>query len=150
MQEKKDKNILADPNINYRLLESAIMKANNKYMPIKTVKFQKYKHKRNDWITLGILNSIKHRDRITEANTPLYDNLHINLKTFNTILKRSIRIAKKTYYAQQLKVCKNDSRKTWKNINDILSNHRPKTSLKVECPTVWSTQRQIRPFLHMY
>ena len=22
--------------------------------------------------------------------------------------------------------------------------------LKVECPTVWSTQRQIRPFLHMY
>ena len=21
---------------------------------------------------------------------------------------------------------------------------------KVECPTVWSTQRQIRPFLHMY
>ena len=22
--------------------------------------------------------------------------------------------------------------------------------VKVECPTVWSTQRQIRPFLHMY
>ena len=22
--------------------------------------------------------------------------------------------------------------------------------IKVECPTVWSTQRQIRPFLHMY
>ena len=134
MQEKMDKNILADPNINYSILESAIMQANNKYMPIKTVKFQKYKHKRNDWITLGILNSIKHRDklykklRITKANTPLYDNLRVNLKTFNTILKRSIRIAKKSHYAQQFNVCKNDSRKTWKNINDILSNHKPKTS----------------------
>ena len=96
-----NKNILADPNINYSILESAIMQANNKYMPIKTVKFQKYKHKRNDWITLGILNSIKHRNklykklRITKANTPLYDNLRVNLKIFNTILKRSIRIAKK-------------------------------------------------------
>ena len=102
MHEKMDTNIFADPNINYSILESAIMKTNNKYMPIKKVNFQKYKHKRNDWITLGILNSIKHRDelykkiRITEANTPLYDNLHIHLKTFNTILKRSIRIAKKT------------------------------------------------------
>ena len=134
MQDKMDKNILADPNINYSIHESAIMQANNKYMPIKTVKFQKYKHKRNDWITLGILNSIKHRDklykklRITKANTPLYDNLRVNLKTFNTILKRSIRIAKKKHYAQQFNVCKHDSRKTWKNINDILSNHKPKTS----------------------
>ena len=34
----------------------------------------------------------------------------------------------KNQYAQQFNVCKNDSRKTWKNINDILSNHRPKTS----------------------
>ena len=25
-----------------------------------------------------------------------------------------------------------------------------KANIKVECPTVWSTQRQIRPFLHMY
>ena len=66
MQEKMDKNILADPNINYSILESAIMQANNKYMPIKTVKFQKYKHKRNDWITLGILNSIKHRDETSQ------------------------------------------------------------------------------------
>ena len=118
-----NKNILADPNINYSILESAIMKANNKYMTIKKVKFQKYEHNINDWITLGIRNSIKHIDelykklRIAEANTPLYDNLHIHLKTFNTILKRSIRI-----------VCKNDSRKTWKNIIDILLNHRPKTS----------------------
>ena len=25
-----------------------------------------------------------------------------------------------------------------------------KKSIKVECPTLWSTQRQIRPFFHMY
>ena len=30
------------------------------------------------------------------------------------------------------------------------SPSRSNNILKVECPTVWSTQRQIRPFLHMY
>ena len=34
-------------------------------------------------------------------------------------------------------------------IND-LENEIGSNILKVECPTVWSTQRQIRPFLHMY
>ena len=32
----------------------------------------------------------------------------------------------------------------------IVTFNRYKHKIKVECPTVWSTQRQIRPFLHMY
>ena len=30
------------------------------------------------------------------------------------------------------------------------SKHVGAFTIKVECPTLWSTQRQIRPFLHMY
>ena len=99
-------NIISDPNVNYNLLESEILKVNRKLMPTKLVKFRKHKHKINNWMTHGILKSIKYRDKlykdlkITNPNISQYDDIHTNLKTYNTILKRSIRLAKKTYYTQ--------------------------------------------------
>ena len=103
-------------------------------MAIKIVKFKKYKHKRNNWITHGIIKSIKFRDnlykqvKMTNTNSPQYDILRRNLSTYNAILKSSIRLAKKTYFLQQFNTCKNDSRKTWKTINDLISNRKEKTS----------------------
>ena len=43
--------------------------------------------------------------------------------------------------------------RSWICIVDYIAVHTPMFDMdtfKVECPTVWSTQRQIRPFLHMY
>ena len=53
-----------DPNINYNILENILRNAVNKYIPLKKVKFNKYKHKRTRWITFGILKSIKFRDNL--------------------------------------------------------------------------------------
>ena len=77
-----DSNIISDPNVNYNLLESEILKANRKFMPTKFVKFRKYKHKINNWMTPGILKSIKYRDKlykdlkITNPNISQYDDIH--------------------------------------------------------------------------
>ena len=59
-----ENNLLADPNINYNKLETIIINANKKCFPVKEVKFNKYKHKVSPWITFGILNSMKFRDRL--------------------------------------------------------------------------------------
>ena len=134
LMTKMDLTLLSDPNPNYNILESEIINANNKFMAIKIVKFKKYKHKRINWITHGIIKSIKYRDnlyqqvKMTNTNSSQYDILRRNLTTYNAILKSSIRLAKNTYFLQQFNTCKNDSRKTWKTINDLISNRKEKTS----------------------
>ena len=59
---KLDKSPLADVDANYEIIQQEITKAIHDYLPKKTVKFQKYKHKRSKWITQGVIKSIKYRN----------------------------------------------------------------------------------------
>ena len=92
-------------------------------MPCKHVKYKKYKHKKTDWITSGIIRSIKFRDKLyqrlrnTSTSETLYHTLKINLKTYNRILKQSIRRAKIEYYNSRFKKYKDSSKNTWKRYN---------------------------------
>ena len=52
-----DNNVTSDPNDNYNILLEELKKAIDKHMPMKTVKFDKYRHKKETWITSGILKS---------------------------------------------------------------------------------------------
>ena len=64
--------IYSDPNINYNIIHSHIQNALNKHLLNKTVKFNKYKHKIEDWITHGILRSIRYKDQLYKnINHPL-------------------------------------------------------------------------------
>ena len=106
-------------------------------MPSKLVKFNKYNHKKSSWITQGLLKSIKYRDnvyqrlKLTDPNSANYDKININLKTYNGILKTSIRAAKQIYFELCFERFKNDIRNTWKTINDILSKLKNKKSQTV-------------------
>ena len=40
-----------DPNINYEILENHVTRLKNKHLPLKTVKFNKHKHKGSKWIS---------------------------------------------------------------------------------------------------
>ena len=55
---KLDRNLCADPTPNYNILEDVVRKCKDKHMPIKLVKYRKHKHKKNSWITYGIIKSI--------------------------------------------------------------------------------------------
>ena len=135
---KFNKKPTADPNSNFTTLCNEILRSKNKHMPSKWVKFNKYKHKMSSWITQGLLKSNKFRDnlykrlKLTNPNSTNYNTININLKTYNGILKRSIRTAKHTYFELCFNRFKNDIRNTWKTINDILS----KTKLQTKSKTV--------------
>ena len=81
-----------------------IVRAKDKRMPTKMMTFNKYKHKKYMWITQGILRSIQYRDKLykqlklTHPNSFNYEIININLKTYNTILKHTIRAATKGYF----------------------------------------------------
>ena len=128
-KESFDHNLSGDPNINYRLLENIIQQSYEKHIPVKIVKYNKHKHKRNNWITKGIILSISFRDKLykrlvkTPSTLPLYHTLKNNLKTYNKILKKLIREAKKTYYSACFNKFKNNINKTWCTIKEVLGKN---------------------------
>ena len=83
-----------DPNLNYNLLEDILIASFNKNIPLKKIKFHKHKHKKSDWITYGIIKSIKYCDSLyksmKQTSRDSFDFLTIkyNLSVYNKILKR--------------------------------------------------------------
>ena len=55
-----DRSIDADPNRNYDILEHTITSAINKHIPTKTIKYNKHKHNKSNWIHKGTIKSIKY------------------------------------------------------------------------------------------
>ena len=128
-----DRNLLSDPHENQARLDNILKDAKDKHLPEKVIKFNKYKHKLNPWMTSGILQSIKFRDKLykklksTKPDSNQYNILDNELKSFCTILQKSKRIAKIMYYQKQFERYKSDMRKTWATINEIISKKLKKT-----------------------
>ena len=60
------------------------------------------------------------KQKSEKPNCHKYITIKTNLKTYNTILKRSIRLAKiKLFYHSHFAKYKNDAQKTWSLINSI-------------------------------
>ena len=122
--------IYSDPNINYNIVHSHIQNALHKHLPIKTVKFNKYKHKKEDWITHGILRSIRYKDQLYKKykTSPINSEQFIkNKQTFiryKSILNKCIRDAKRFYYSSQLQLHKHDVCRTWAILKNIIKSDR--------------------------
>jgi len=122
-----DENINIDPNDNYEILHNRIQLAYEKHIPVKYVKFKKHRHKISKWITGGLMSSIRFRDKLYKRmkdsfnNPDIYLTLRSNLSSYNCILKKLIREAKKSYYESCFKKFKDDIRKTWDTIKTIIN-----------------------------
>lgn len=107
----------------------------NKHFPIKWVKFNKYKHKVSPWISQGILKSIKYKDNLykklksTPSESSELETRTINFRTYNNILKKMIRLAKKLYYGNCFAKYKCDMKNTWSTINSLLGRQKIKKEL---------------------
>ena len=134
-QTNFDRDPLIDPNQNYDKLEKILKNAKQKCFPETVIKFNKYKHKIAPWITYGILNSTRSRDRmyvkLIKLN-PLSDKYASYKEKFQQhveTLDKLIREAKKHYYKNDFEKVKSDIRKTWGKINEILNRSNNKGDL---------------------
>ena len=115
-----------DVNQNCDALLEKISNAIKKFSSTKTCRPHKHKHKMNPWITFGIIRSIRFRDKLfkrlkqTELGSLQYEELKTNLATYNNILKKTIREAKKQYYSNAFYNSRDDPKKTWKIISQVL------------------------------
>lgn len=64
----------------------------------------------------------------TDRNTQEFWDLKLNIKTFNKILRKSIRIAKSKYYKKCFLLYKGEMKDTWNMINEVLNNTVKKKS----------------------
>ena len=113
---KLDHHPTGNPNLTYQKIHDIVEQAKNKHMSGKLVKCNKYKHKNIAWLTNGLLRSIKFWDK-------LYKHLKANLRTYNRILRKSLRAAKRIFYSLTFDKYKADIKNIWKTINGLLSRN---------------------------
>ena len=83
------------------------LKLYNSNLGIKIVKFNKKKHKRDPWITYGILKSVNQKNilfkRIKKTNveSPLYNDRKRQFSSYKIILRRLMNQAKTLYYGTE-------------------------------------------------
>ena len=98
---------------------------------LKKVRFNKYKHNKSTWITMGIINSIKYKDKLYRILKPTcqhdesYNVSALNLRVYKNILNGAIRKAKCIHYALLFDLYKTNMRKTCETIKQLLNkNHK--------------------------
>ena len=106
-----------DIDVKYDILHDTLTNAINKHIPVKTVK--------------GIIKSIRFRDNLylKLKKTPI-DSIEFrcrqqNLKTYNGILRRNIKLAKRFYYNDRFVKYKHDIKNTWRTIKELICRKSP-------------------------
>ena len=88
--------------------------------PETEIRVSRKKTRKDPWVSKGILNSIRKQKRLYLAQ--LQDSTITNVyKSYRNCLKRTLRKAKTTYFKEKCKEYKQDSRKLWKLIHDLLN-----------------------------
>lgn len=125
----------ADPDANLSIFINTITQIIDRHRVLKTVRFNKRKHKKNPWITNNIIRLINKRDKLhlkllkTQFTSDNYSNLKTSIRNINKDIRRESRNAKKAYYDDLFTQCRGDMKKTWKNINEVLNRKSSSDSL---------------------
>ena len=104
--EKLNKDLYCNPNRNYNILESEIIKSMESYMDKKTVKFNRRKHKRDPWITFGILRSVNKKKlykclKLNKSDSTIFGERKQWFNQYKNTLRKTITQAKQLYFSNQ-------------------------------------------------
>ena len=97
-----------------------------KYVPLKKISIKESKILRKPWLTKGILNSIRKRDRIrrkwsTSKNSNRTSILWDQFKLYRNQISLLLRISKKNVLKNYFRDNVNNSRKVWAGIRQIIN-----------------------------
>ena len=127
----------ADPLITYdQQLSTKLDEVINTHFPLKVVKFNKHKHKTCKWMTHTLLTEIKKRDelyRSLNSTKPETYNYTVKEAEFKIKVKEVRKLKRETkaeYYNLEFNKSKNDIKKTWETIADVMS----KSKIQNKCP----------------
>ena len=117
---------LGDVNYSFDRFDQKINEILDKHVPLKKLSKKELKLQAKPWITQGILNSIKQRDKLlrkyinaTEINHK--EELHKEYKSLRNKIVAILRNSKKLYYQNYFQENAKDIRKTWSGIKNIIN-----------------------------
>ena len=102
-----NKEPIAIPNENYLILQTANTDSMKTHFTKKVMKFNRKKHKRDPWMTYGILNSVNRKNLLYKKlmkinrDSLLFDTKKQEFNAYKNTLRRLINQAKNKYYSKQ-------------------------------------------------
>ena len=98
--------------------------------PVVQVKHNISKIPLNPWMTRGLLQSRKHKDKlgVKKLRNPTDSNIR-NFKIFNSLYNKIIRVAKKKYYENKFEEVSKDIKKTWDITREALGTRKAKVGI---------------------
>ena len=131
IMNKLNMDINSDINDNYEVFCKLLQSSKSEHMPIKSVKFNKYKHKKNKWISKGIIKSIEIKDKLyklmiqhTIDDVEAHQYIKNTFNIYRNMLKKLIRQAKRLYYIATFARFKHNIKQTWKIIKETLNRSK--------------------------
>ena len=125
-------NVNESVNDKFLKFTSAITDVLNKHAPLRKLSRKETKLKLKPWITAGIRNSMKTRDKMFKnlckcsfSNKPLHDKY----KKYRNYLTRLKEKSKRNHFWGLLSNAKGDSKKVWQVINDVRKKTKSSLSL---------------------
>lgn len=119
-----------DAQSSYNTFHSMFFNAYERHFPIKTTRFNKNIHKKEKWMTQGLLTSRRSKLRFAnqkaENPTPMVIQ---QFKDYKNLYNRLIRLAKKDYYDKLLIQCQGDTKKSWSIYREISGLSKKKDDL---------------------
>ena len=116
-----------NPNTSYEIFIKILNSHIDECLPWKKLKV---KTETNEWLTKGILTSCKEKNhlyKIYKCNPTIESEQ--TYKIYKNKLTHIIRLSKKLYFRNKFDIFKNDCRKTWSTINEVLKSKNKKTNI---------------------
>ena len=122
-----------DPDEAYELFYTIFLEVCNKHAPVQEVSFNS-KKRNNPWITKSIKKSIRKKHVLYSKTIKSgHDKAHVDkFKKYRNILTSVIRTAKKLYYGKLFQKEKNNGKKTWNLINELLNKTPSQNNTKID------------------
>ena len=113
----------------YTMFHNIFLEIYNSSLPVKRKSLKPHYKTRKPWLTNGIKCSIKHKNKLyahykkypSQSNKKLY-------KEYRNMLTRSLRRTERTYYDILLIDNKNNLKKTWSIIKDVINKKKKSSS----------------------
>ena len=110
---------------------ASVNAAINLHAPEREIKINAKKIIRNPWITAGLIKSSKTLDKLfsQQKDKPQHHPLKVKYKSYKNAYNKLKRLRKNAYYTNMIENVKNDIRKTWQILNNLVGKRNDKSTI---------------------
>ena len=120
-----------DPNIRFTELTLKYEACVKRHMPLKKMSIKERQIRDKPWMTKEILKKIKIRNKLFANKKKDINNEHLKsaYNKFRNSVNNDIKMSKTKYYNTYFESCQTNMKKTWKGINELISNSNKSTHI---------------------